>query len=248
MKLLLDIGNSSVNWVTEEQNQFISNGVFPYNKNNFVNRLRENLLLSQKPTNVLVSNVAGSEVYLSLSDWVEKQWKQEIWQPYVTAEFNQLKNSYSDTRQMGIDRWLAMVASWEKYKSALCVVGCGTALTIDLIDSIGNHLGGYIIPGIHLLQQALIINTERINISVQKCASLDYANDTQAAVNNGAFLATVAMIDRAVNQLSIASNSPPKCIISGGMAESIKPLLEHPFEHDPNLVLAGLLIVHRSSQ
>ncbi len=232
----------------EEQEQFISNGVFSYDKNNFVNSLLENLLLSQKPSNVLVSNVAGSEVFKSLNDWVKKQWQQELWQPCVTAKFNDLKNSYSDTRQMGIDRWLAMIASWEKYQSTLCVVSCGTALTIDSIDSEGNHLGGYIIPGIELMQRALIANTERINISIQNQALLDYADNTKSAANNGAFLATVAMIDRVVNNLSNGSNIKPKCIISGGMAESIKLLLEHPFEHDPNLVLSGLLIVHQASQ
>ncbi|MCZ6802755.1 MAG: type III pantothenate kinase [Proteobacteria bacterium] len=248
MKLLLDIGNSSVNWVMEEQEQFISKGVFSYDKNNFVNSLQENLLLSQKPSNILVSNVAGPEVLLSLNNWVKKQWQQTLWQPPVAAKFKELKNSYSDTQQMGIDRWLAMVASREKYQSALCVVDCGTALTIDAIDSEGNHLGGYIIPGIELMQRSLIINTERINISVQNQVLLDYANNTQAAVYNGTVLATVTMIDRVVNNLSKESNCNPKCIISGGMAESIKPLLEHPFEHEPNLVLDGLLIVHKATQ
>jgi len=247
MKLLLDIGNSSVNWAMEEQEQFISDGVFSYDKNNFENNLQKNLLLSQKPSNIMVSNVAGSEVFLSLNSWVKKHWHQEIWQPCVTARFKELKNCYSDTQQMGIDRWLAMVAGWDKYQSALCVVACGTALTIDAIDMDGNHLGGYIIPGIELMQRALIINTERINISVQNQAFLDYAKNTQNAVNNGILLATVAMIDRVVNKLSNDSNCNPKCIISGGMAELIKPLLEYSFEHEPNLVLCGLLIVHKAS-
>jgi type III pantothenate kinase len=247
MKLLLDIGNSSVNWGIEEQEQFISNGAFSYDKDDFENSLQENLLLSKKPSYVLVSNVAGTEVFNSLDNWVKKQWQLELWQACVTTNFKELKNSYSDTQQMGIDRWLAMVASWEKYQSSLCVVSCGTALTIDSIDQQGNHLGGYIVPGIELMQRALIANTKQINISVQNHALLDYADNTRAAANNGAFLATVAMIDRVVNNLSNESNSKPNCIISGGMAELIKPLLEHPFEHEPNLVLSGLLIVHKAS-
>lgn len=239
MKLLLDIGNSSVNWATVEQEQFIANGVFAYDKNSFANSFKDKLLPSKTPSEVLVSNVAGAEIYNCLKDWVKQQWQRELWQASVTAEFKQLKNSYRDTHQMGVDRWLGMIASWEKYQSALCIVGCGTALTIDSIDQQGNHLGGYIIPGIHLMRQALVSNTEGINISAQEQTTLDYANDTQAAVNNGVLLATVAMIDRTVQTLSNASNSRPGCIITGGMAETIKPFLGYPFEHEPDLVLSG---------
>ena len=37
------------------------------------------------------------------------------------------------------------------------------------------------------------------------------------------------------------------CIISGGNASLVKPLLEHRFEYEPNLVLRGLLIAHNTS-
>ncbi len=70
MKLLLDIGNSSVNWVLQEQGEFASGGVFSYQKNNLAQDLQENLSLSVKPSDVLVSNVAGVEVFDSLNKWV----------------------------------------------------------------------------------------------------------------------------------------------------------------------------------
>jgi len=50
MKLLLDIGNSSVNWVLQEQGEFASGGVFSYQKNNLAQDLQENLSLSQELT------------------------------------------------------------------------------------------------------------------------------------------------------------------------------------------------------
>jgi type III pantothenate kinase len=191
--------------------------------------------------------VAGNKVFGSLEAWVKQQWQLECWQPSVSERFNQLKNSYINTQEMGIDRWLAMVAAWEKYQTALCIVGCGTAVTIDSIDSLGNHLGGYIIPGIELMQQALITKTECINVSTDKHASIDYAQSTQAAINNGAFFAATAMIDRAVKHLSVESGAFPKCVIFGGMAEAINPLLQEQFEHEPNLVLGGLFIAHKAS-
>jgi len=128
------------------------------------------------------------------------------------------------------------------------LVGCGTALTIDIIDFGGEHLGGYIVPGIELMQRALISSTEQINVVVNNQASLEYAKDTRAAINNGAFLAAVSMIDHVVDKFSNKSKCKPKCIISGGMAKLIKPLLNYPFEYEQNLVLTGLSILHEASQ
>ena len=247
MKLLLDIGNSSVNWALEEGGQFTLDGAFRYDKNNLDKNLQDKLSLLQTPTKILLANVAGNKVFASLDAWVKQHWQLECWQPSVSAEFNQLKNSYKNTQEMGIDRWLAMIAAWEKYQTALCIVGCSTALTIDSIDSQGNHLGGYIIPGIELMQQALITKTECINVTTNKHASITYAKNTQAAINNGAFFAATAMIDRAVMNLSDKPEALPICVIFGGMSELINPLLNAQFEHEPNLVLSGLLIAHKAS-
>ncbi len=248
MKLLLDIGNSSVNWVLQEKKEFVSSGAFSYQKSNLEQCLQENLSLLSKPSSVLVSNVAGTEIYNSLDNWVKKQWQQELWQPSVSSRFKDLKNSYNDVQQMGLDRWLAMVASWQEYQTALCLVGCGTALTIDVVDSGGKHLGGYIIPGIELMQRTLVNSTEQINVDVNNQVSLEYAKDTRAAINNGAFLAAVSMIDYVLDKFSNELKCKPKCIISGGMAELVKPLLSYPFEYEPNLVLTGLLVLHEASQ
>ena len=120
-------------------------------------------------------------------------------------------------------------------------------MTIDAIDNEGNHLGGYILHGIDLMQKSLIKNTENINFSIDYTPSIDYASDTKTAVNNGAFLALVSSIDRVVNDFKKDLGSLPKCIISGGNAKLIEPLLEYKFEYEPNLVLHGLLITHNTS-
>lgn len=246
MELLLDIGNSSVNWAIQENDDFISTGAFAYSSKTIQQDMEKNLSIREKPAAVLVSNVAGNPVFNYLNDWVKKQWQQECWQANVSAEYKALKNSYQDTSQMGVDRWLAMIASWEANQSALFLVSCGTALTIDLIDDDGNHLGGYIIPGIELMQRALINNTVQINTDIKKQPSIECAKDTQTAINNGAFAATVSIIDSVTERFYAESNNEVKCIISGGMANLINPLLKHSFYYEPNLVLMGLSILFRS--
>ncbi|MAJ91047.1 MAG: hypothetical protein CMF40_02540 [Legionellales bacterium] len=247
MKLLLDIGNSSVNWASEKKSKFLSQGSFIYDKENVEGSLKNNLSLTKETSKILLSNVAGLEVYNSLNCWIKKHGDIELWQSSVDEKFKGLSTSYTESKQIGIDRWLAMVASWDKYHSSLCVVNCGTALTIDLVDIHGHHLGGYIMPGAELMHKALMRNTDKINVSMTNIASLDYASNTQAAVNNGVFLALVSAIERIVNKFSVESGVMPKCIISGGNAELIEPLLEYQFEFEPNLVLRGLLIAHNTS-
>lgn len=248
MQLLLDIGNSSINWAIQEHDRFDATGAFAYSGKTIKQNLEDNLSISKKPVSVLVSNVAGPEILNALNDWLEIRWQLECWQPGVSVKYNNLINSYQDTTQMGIDRWLSMVAGWESNQSALCLVSCGTALTIDLIDVNGNHLGGYILPGIELMQKALINNTVQINTNIKKQPSIEYANDTQTAINNGAFMATVSMINNVADQFYSESGSEVKCIISGGMANLIQPLLKHSYSYEPNLVLMGLSILFKAQK
>lgn len=245
MPLLLDIGNSAVKWAVCQRDVFDSTGLFNYSAETIEQDIEKHLSILEKPDSIFVSNVAGNEVFKSLNAWVMEQWQQECRQPSVTKEYKGLKNSYPDTKQMGLDRWLSMIASWETYQSALCLVSCGTAMTIDLIGKDGNHNGGYIIPGIELMQKALINNTVQINSEIKKNPSIDCARDTQTAINNGAFIATVSAINEVIDRFRTESNVDITCIITGGMASSIQPLLKHSFYYEPNLVLKGLSLFYR---
>ena len=182
MKLLLDIGNSSINWASEEKSEFLSQGSFIYDKNNFENNLQKNISLTKNISEILVSNVAGLDIFTLLNCWVKKQGFLEPWQPCIDKKFKGLKTGYTKTEQMGIDRWLSMVACWERYQSSLCIVSCGTALTIDLVDSNGNHLGGYILPGIDLMQ--------KLGISIDE-AELVRCNSTGLTIYNPQNLASM---------------------------------------------------------
>ena len=248
MHLLFDIGNSTIDWAIEVDNKINPSNKFIYQKAELLSQLESQIRLADTPSAVLLSCVAEEDIIKTLEGWVRNKWQLDLWQAVVTSSFNELQNSYHDTRQMGVDRWLAMIAARDKYKNALCVVGCGTATTVDLIDNIGTHMGGYIVPGVEMMQQALISNTDKIKVTVSDKIAINFANNTQTAINNGASVATVAMIDRAVDMLTEQLNSEPKCIITGGMAEKIKPLLKASFEYDKDLVLQGLSIMYRTGQ
>ena len=51
--------------------------------------------------------------------------------------------------------------------------GLGTAVTADLVDENGLHLGGYICPGLSLLRSQLHTHTQRIRYSMEALSSCD---------------------------------------------------------------------------
>jgi type III pantothenate kinase len=104
----------------------------------------------QKPTRVLASNVAGPIMAKTLTQLAKKKFDVDI--EFVTAgqEFQGLTNGYLDPKLLGADRWLALIGAWTLARSALCVVDAGTAVKVDSVDANGQHLGGLIVPGIHM--------------------------------------------------------------------------------------------------
>jgi type III pantothenate kinase len=107
-------------------------------------------------------------------------------------------HSYTDPESFGVDRWLMMLAAWNIAKDACCVVGCGTAITVDVMDGAGMHRGGFIFPGLSLQRTSLLQNTA-IPLAPDpvwrpEWSSLALGTSTADAVNNGIFSATVRAV------------------------------------------------------
>src|SRR5258708_13402099 len=116
----------------------------------------------QKPHRVLVSNVAGPAMAKTLARLSRKNFRVDI--EFVTAGrvFHGLTSGYLDPSLLGADRWLGLIGAWTMARTALCVVDAGTAVKVDSVDSKGQHLGGLIAPGIHMMREALMSNTSDI--------------------------------------------------------------------------------------
>lgn len=119
---------------------------------------------------------------------------------------------YDDIRQLGVDRWLQMLATAEPEKS-FCIVGCGTALTIDLIEDM-NHLGGYIIPNLYLQRDSLIQNTKGIKIPNSAFKNLTPGHNTVDCVHHGILLGLVSSIEKIMQQ-----KPNQQLILTGGDAQ-----------------------------
>lgn len=202
----------------------------------------------QSPEAVYIANVAGTEVADIVSQYSRANWNREPVFMAVSKNFHGLVNAYEDSRQMGVDRWMALVAGWSAYKDNLCVVDFGTAITVDLVLADGRHLGGYILPGMQLMQDLLNRHTYGIKIDAGESSGINPGRSTSECLGNGARLAVIALIERVVKESGKEYDCDFKCIITGGGADAFRGLLTLPFEHDQDLVLRGMAIVSGDDQ
>jgi type III pantothenate kinase len=114
--------------------------------------------------------------------------------------------------------------------------------------SSGQHLGGLIVPGLGMMRDALYAGTEGVQESVaESLAGGLLACDTAGAVEGGSLYAVVAFIDRVCTDMEKELDEPMTCLLTGGDATDILPLLNVEVEHEPLLVLQGLALTAESS-
>ena len=153
----------------------------------------------------------------------------------VHTEYAGLKCGYDDPKQLGIDRWLQVLAVANNANQNYCVISCGTALTIDLADGL-QHLGGYILPNLYLQRDSLIQNTKGIKIPDAAFEELSPGRNTIDAVHHGILLGLLSTIER------VMQHSPRQLVLTGGDAELFaQHLLQYQPIVEEDLLLKGLI-------
>jgi type III pantothenate kinase len=223
--LLLDIGNSSVKWRLAGRSGRLSG---------------DTLLppLERAPDAIWVSSVASPEREQALAREAMQQWQRDPWFARSEASACGLTNSYAQPQRMGVDRWLAMIAAYVRVKGAVCVVDAGSALTIDFVDADGQHLGGYIIPGLDLMAQSLASGTARVRVSGPGQGELLPGRSTEAAVSNGLYLAHAGAVALAGERYGHNSSF----VFTGGGGEELMRVLGLGGDYVADLVLEGLAL------
>lgn len=153
----------------------------------------------------------------------------------VQAECQGLQAGYDDVSRLGIDRWLQVLALSGQSKD-YCIVGCGTALTIDLLDD-QIHRGGYILPSLYLQREALAQGTRRVQVPESAFENLDAGRSTSEAVHHGIMLGLIGAIEKL---LHAAPNRA--LVLTGGDAPLFARFINSTYAAhiEPDLLLKGL--------
>ena len=242
--LLLDIGNTRIKWGVLKDGSINRTGHIAQSK---VQEQGIAVLTSKLPRSVDVafaSNVAGATFATRLSGVVGMHCNCDVHFAKTERQACGVRNGYRQPRRMGVDRWVAMIGAWSEFESACVVVDAGTAVTIDVLDDDGQHLGGQIIPGFVLMSDALTVQTSDIPSLGRRippaASGLEiFGSSTAKAVQQGCWSAAVGAVERAITTLR--SNAyEPRLVLTGGDASRMLTALGTESLHRPNLVLQGL--------
>jgi len=211
--ILVDIGNTNTKWKFD---------------GNYFTLPTENFEFEKLPesSKVWVSNVSKIPFEISANSVT-----------FVNAQdkYKTLINAYSNPKSLGCDRWLGMIASYEMLKEkSFVLVDIGTAITIDIVNKSGVHLGGLIFPGVDKLRQTFD------NFPVSSSGFINsLGRSTQEAWSNGTLSLVVNTINQKIKEIK---NEIPNIsvFITGGGYLGLKSFLDFDHAYHKNIVLDGL--------
>lgn len=244
MQLLVDVGNSRIKW-TDRDRLLKGNTSIDYTSN-LQSLLDSQWSHLQQPDSVWISSVTSKQVLNKLISWSIDNWNIN---PSCAKTYHQqlgVVNGYENPVQLGVDRWMSLIGARDLFNRTIIVVDCGTATTIDALNQDGQHMGGIILPGLHVMRESLLGNTA-IPETRRSYVKSYFAQDTATAIESGAVLSTVCLIERVAEILRKKIGGEVICVLTGGGADDLKDSLDMNFYHEPNLVLLGLALIAKAN-
>jgi type III pantothenate kinase len=251
--LLIDIGNSRLKWAIASSNadlhsNFVEQGA---SMNDSSNQLAQFDQLSKNQTveKIICSSVIGEDQTLALKRHLKEIMPQASWfQINGASAIEQLGSQYDQAEQLGTDRRSMALAAHHMFpKKNILVVSAGTATTIDLITPT-HHMGGWIIPGMALMTNALNLNTAQLPkvATDQERSSVAIGTNTNDAIHQGIMASHLGAISIAQEYAKNQQIKLDLLIVTGGNAKTLAALLKEsspstPIHHEEQLVLKGLL-------
>lgn len=251
MQLLIDVGNSRIKWAFWDGHKLESPQSANHRGVNFDRLLHHLWRNIEQPQSILITNVAGKEIDAALQSWCNTIWELNPITLKTGKEAFGVLNGYSEPQTLGVDRWLGLVAAYQNlgHSQAVCVIDCGTCLTVDVVNKSGIHMGGLLLPGVQSMRQALANFTDACHISgsmTSESPSL-LAKNTSEGIIGGTLFAAVSHVDRLIQEIKEELRADITCILTGGEAASIKELVQFEHQYQPHLVLEGMTYYAQSA-
>jgi len=233
----IDMGNSRIKWRLQKQDGPLF-GVSDYQSANWLTFEK----LDCNPTRVRISCVVRDLRREQITQHCQLQWQ-------VTPEFAAVQSTcggvtqaYLNKERLGVDRWLGLLAAYQQV-GACVLVSCGSAVTVDLLLADGQHVGGYIVPGIAMMHRSLFNGTDAVKVeAAHQLTDLLPGRDTIEAVNKGVIVMIKGLVDYAQTLYIEKTGEPPQILITGGDGETVQRFLGRDSIYNPYLVLDGLAV------
>jgi type III pantothenate kinase len=194
--ILIDIGNTRIKWAQQYAGKLEKMHAIVH-----LNNPIESLILTawqnlSRPDCIYLACVGPQSIKQQVIQVAKHIWPDvRVQEIYTQKCAHGVHNAYPKHTKLGVDRWLSMLAANQHYKVPICIVSCGSAITLDIVDKEGQHLGGMIMPGLNLMQQALSNGTANLKFTSEQYPQ-GLANDTEAAIYNGNFNAIKGFVEQ----------------------------------------------------
>jgi type III pantothenate kinase len=187
----------------------------------------------------VVCCVAGAATLVAIDGWLRAHRGVAPVEFRSAARTLDIVNRYREPASLGADRWASLLGAHGLTREPVCVVDCGTAVTIDALSAAGEFVGGVIFPGLQLLRASLARGTDAVRPppgSDANCLGLSTAD----AVAGGTLFGLAGAIERVVREQEARLGTDAGVLITGGDAELLAARIARPLRHVPDLVLQGL--------
>ncbi len=247
--LLIDIGNTRLKWCRREQVLKQAAQAIIHN-NDFVAAFAEVFRQEKSVSAVAIASVQKAEVREQIKVACKQVFGVDAFTPLSSRQCGKLKNVYPEPERLGVDRWLAMLGALQLAQCAVCVVDCGSAVTFDFVSAEGQHQGGYIVPGAHIMLTSLLGNTQNIRPTEksQFDGQFNPGKNTGEAVMHGISFLIHSAIESAFREISSKLDENPRLFLTGGDSDWLAPTLSVPHTFCPDLVLYGLHVAAELSE
>jgi type III pantothenate kinase len=207
---------------------------------------------------VLVASVhrgAAARLKDTVAGWIEHSQRDVVLRQLSYRDVP-LEIHVDEPARVGIDRLLAAQAAnrLRRHGEPAIIVGLGTAITVDLLESDGAFAGGAILPGIAMSARALAADTDalpHVDPALIESPPLAVGKSTTAAIESGLVWGTVGAIRELISQFSSMLSTSPELFVTGGASALIVGQFTiasgYRVHHVPHLVLAGIALVNAQS-
>lgn len=245
MILDIDIGNTCLKWRLSDN----AAEVLADKENGLLQEMLISLMFKvggRKIDRVRLAHVLGRDREKEIIAFFDKKINIVVECAKSKDRCGEVINKYERPEQLGVDRWMCILAAFYQAKGCCCVIDCGSAITVDFISNDGTYVGGYIAPGLRLLTKSLSDNTKLLPlVDRNNCADVTHGKSTIDALQNGVLLMAVSFIEKSVKNFNEKNNQMVRLYLTGGDAQELMKHLALPnvqINLMPNLVLDGLSI------
>jgi len=242
MELLVDLGNRRLKWCWLNAGVLTGADGLSHALDHCPPELQERWASAPPPEHILLSSVGSPLVESGVVALTRELWGLSPSRLIATSELLGLRNAYDAPDHLGADRWAALLGAWVKGFAPCVIVDAGTAVTVDVLDQSGQHLGGAIFSGLGLSRRALGEGTYRLPTIAGETSAL-LGRSTSESIRLGTREALIGAVDRLLAR-TMPSGSGFNLVLSGGDApilfsafESLNPVL------CDDLVFVGLAAV-----